>query len=55
MLYQVLRIFEIKPEYDLNITKLGQGLYDVTAKMLPEMRDRHKEIKPNLCIRNPFS
>ena len=52
---QVPRIFEIKPEYDLNIMKQEQGLYNVTAQVLPEMRDRHKEIKPDLCIRYPFS
>ena len=53
MLDQVPKIFKIKPDYDLNIIK--QDLYDVTAQELPGMRDRHKEIEPDFCIRNPFS
>lgn len=39
MLDQVLDIFEIKPDYDLNIMKQGQDLYDVTARVLTGMRD----------------
>lgn len=39
MLDQVLRIFDIRPDYDLNIMKQGQDLYDVTAKVLLGMRD----------------
>ena len=39
MLDQVLQIFDIKPEYDLNIMKQGQDLYDVTARVLTGMRD----------------
>ena len=38
MLDQVLRIFEVKPDYDLNIMKQGQDLYDVTARVLTGMR-----------------
>ena len=38
MLDQVLRIFEITPDYDLNIMKQGQDLYDVTARFLTGMR-----------------
>ena len=39
MLDQVLRIFDIHPDYDLNIMKQGQDLYDVTARVLTGMRD----------------
>ena len=39
MLDQVLRIFDITPDYDLNIMKQGQDLYDVTARVLTGMRD----------------
>lgn len=39
MLDQVLRLFDIKPNYDLNIMKQGQDLYDITAKVLLGMRD----------------
>ena len=40
MLDQVLQIFDIKPNYDLNIMKQGQDLYDITARVLTGMRDR---------------
>ena len=43
MLDQVLDIFQIKPDYDLNIMKQGQDLYDVTARVLLGMRDVLKE------------
>ena len=39
MLDQVLRIFEIQPDYDLNIMKVGQDLYDITSHVLLGMRD----------------
>ena len=39
MLDQVLTIFDIKPDYDLNIMKQGQDLYDVTCRVLTAMRD----------------
>ena len=42
MLDQVLKIFDIKPDYDLNIMKQGQDLYDVTARVLTGMRERGK-------------
>ena len=42
---QVLRIFEVKPDYDLNIMKQGQDLYDVTARVLTGMRDVFGESK----------
>ena len=50
MLDQVLRIFEIKPDYDLNIMKQGQDLYDVTARVLTGMRDVLKEVKPDVVL-----
>ena len=46
MLDQVLKIFDIKPDYDLNIMKQGQDLYDVTARVLTGMRDVFKQCKP---------
>lgn len=50
MLDQVLKIFEIKPDYDLNIMKQGQDLYDVTAKVLLGMRDILKEEHPDVVL-----
>lgn len=50
MLDQVLEIFEIKPDYDLNIMKQGQDLYDVTAKVLLGMRDILKEEHPDVVL-----
>lgn len=50
MLDQVLEIFEIKPDYDLNIMKQGQDLYDVTARVLTGMRDVLKEVKPDVVL-----
>ena len=50
MLDQVLKIFDIKPDYDLNIMKQGQDLYDVTARVLTGMRDVLKEIKPDVVL-----
>ncbi len=50
MLDQVLKIFEVKPEYDLNIMKQGQDLYDVTARVLTGMRDVFKEVKPDVVL-----
>lgn len=50
MLDQVLKIFEIKPDYDLNIMKQGQDLYDVTARVLTGMRDVLKESKPDVVL-----
>lgn len=50
MLDQVLRIFDIKPDYDLNIMKQGQDLYDVTSRMLLGMRDVLKEAKPDAVL-----
>ena len=50
MLDQVLHIFEIEPDYDLNIMKQGQDLYDVTARVLTGMRDVLKETRPDVVL-----
>lgn len=50
MLDQVLRIFDITPDYDLNIMKKGQDLYDVTARVLTGMRDVLNEVKPDVVL-----
>ena len=50
MLDQVLHIFDILPDYDLNIMKLGQDLYDVTSRVLLGMRDVLKEVKPDIVL-----
>ena len=50
MLDQVLDLFEIKPDYDLNIMKQGQDLYDVTARVLTGMRDVLKESNPDVVL-----
>ena len=50
MLDQVLQIFEITPDYDLNIMKQGQDLYDVTARVLLGMRDVLKEAQPDVVL-----
>ena len=50
MLDQVLQIFDIRPDYDLNIMKQGQDLYDVTARVLTGMRDVLKEAAPDVVL-----
>lgn len=50
MLDQVLDIFEIVPDYDLNIMRKGQDLYDVTARVLTGMRDVLKETEPDVVL-----
>ena len=50
MLDQVLHIFDITPDYDLNIMKQGQDLYDVTARVLTGMRDVLKECRPDVVL-----
>lgn len=50
MLDQVLHIFEIVPDYDLNIMKQGQDLYDVTARVLLGMRDVLKKSQPDIVL-----
>lgn len=50
MLDQVLDIFDIKPDYDLNIMKQGQDLYDVTARVLTGIRDVLEDAKPDVVL-----
>lgn len=50
MLDQVLKIFDITPDYDLNIMKQGQDLYDVTSRVLLGMRDVLKEVQPDVVL-----
>ena len=50
MLDQVLQLFEIVPDYDLNIMKQGQDLYDVTARVLTGMRDVLIEAHPDVVL-----
>lgn len=50
MLDQVLSIFDIRPDYDLNIMKQGQDLYDVTSKVLLGMRNVLKEVQPHVVL-----
>ena len=50
MLDQVLEIFDIHPDYDLNIMKQGQDLYDITARVLVGMRDILKEVQPDVVL-----
>ena len=50
MLDQVLEIFGVKPDYDLNIMKQGQDLYDVTARVLVGMRDVLDQVKPDVVL-----
>lgn len=50
MLDQVLDIFELKPNYDLNIMKQGQTLYDVTARVLLGMKNILEESKPDIVL-----
>ncbi len=50
MLDQVLDLFELEPDYDLDIMAQGQDLYDITGKILLKMRDVLKEYKPDLVL-----
>ena len=50
MLDQVLSIFKIKPDYDLNIMKKGQDLYDITSNVLLGLRDVFKQTQPDLVL-----
>lgn len=50
MLDQVLQLFEIKPDYDLNIMQQGQDLYDVTSRVLLGMRDVLSTIQPDIVL-----
>lgn len=50
MLDQVLEIFDVRPDYDLNIMKQGQDLYDITARVLTGMRDVLTKCKPDIVL-----
>lgn len=50
MLDSVLELFDIKPDYDLNIMKKGQDLYDITARVLLGMRDILTQVKPDIVL-----
>ena len=50
MLDQVLRLFDITPDYDLNIMKPNQDLYDITSRILLDMRDVLKEVQPDIVL-----
>lgn len=50
MLDQVLRIFDVKPDYDLNIMKQGQDLTDVTVRVLSGLRDIFKDYRPDVVL-----
>lgn len=50
MLDQVLDLFEITPDYDLNIMKQGQDLYDITSKVILGMRDVFNSVKPDIVF-----
>lgn len=50
MLDQVLHLFDIKPDYDLNIMKQGQDLYDITSRVLLGLRDVLKEVAPDIVL-----
>ena len=50
MLDQVLRLFDITPDFDLNIMKPNQDLYDITSRILLGMRDVLKEVRPDIVL-----
>ena len=50
MLDQVLKLFDIKPDYDLNIMKQGQDLYDITSRVLLGLRDILNTEKPDVVL-----
>ena len=50
MLDRVLQLFDIVPDYDLNIMKQGQDLYDVTARVLTGLRDVLQEARPDVVL-----
>ena len=50
LLDQVLKVFDIKPEYDLNIMAKGQDLYDITSRVLLGIRDILSEVKPDMVL-----
>ncbi len=50
MLDQVLNLFELEPDYDLNIMKTGQDLFDITSRVLLGMRDVLREFQPDIVL-----
>lgn len=50
MLDQVLNLFDVEPDYDLNIMKKGQDLFDVTSRVLLGMRDVIRDFKPDVVL-----
>lgn len=50
MLDQVMNLFQITPDYDLNIMKQGQDLYDITSRVLIGMRDVLNEVQPDIVL-----
>ena len=50
MLDQVLKLFEIIPDYDLNIMKPNQDLYDITSRILIGMRDVLNDVNPDVVL-----
>ena len=50
MLDQVLSLFEINPDYDLNVMKPGQDLFDVTSRVLEGMKEVLREVKPDIVL-----
>ena len=50
MLDQVLELFKISPDYDLNLMKSGQDLYDITSKVLLGMKEVLNDFKPNIVL-----
>jgi UDP-N-acetylglucosamine 2-epimerase (non-hydrolysing) len=50
MLDQVMEIFDLKPDYDLNIMKKGQDLYDITSLAIVGLRDVYSDYKPDLVL-----
>lgn len=50
MLDQVLRLFDITPDYDLDIMRQGQDLYDITTRVLTGLRDVLQEVRPDVVL-----
>ena len=50
MLDAVLNLFEIKPDYDLNIMKANQNLWSITSDVLVKMKDVYEEVKPDIVL-----
>lgn len=50
MLDQVLKLFDIRPDYDLNVMKRGQDLYDITTTILAGMREVLDRVKPDIVL-----